>query len=208
MLAEPANIMISFISGKLKEILQDSIVVETNGVGFGIFFPASNFKNLPAIDDDIKVFTYTNVKEDELSLYGFLTREDREMFLKLLTVNGVGPKGALNIISTLGFSTLMKAIASEDSKLISSVQGIGAKTASKICIELADKVRKMNFDGKIDIIKQNNTENQKINALKDEVVEAMVKLGFKESRAREILSTLNISGDESTSEILKLALKS
>ena len=93
--------MISFISGKLKEILQDSIVVKTNGVGFGIFFPASNFKNLPSIDDDIKVFTYTNVKEDELSLYGFLTREDREMFLKLLTVNGVGPKGALNIISTL-----------------------------------------------------------------------------------------------------------
>ena len=66
----------------------------------------------------------------------------------------------------------------------------------------------MSFDGKIDIIKQNNTENQKINALKDEVVEAMVKLGFKESRAREILSTLDISGDESTSEILKLALKS
>ena len=139
---------------------------------------------------------------------GFLTREDREMFLKLLTVNGVGPKGALNIISTLGFSTLMKAIASEDSKLISSVQGIGAKTASKICIELGDKVRKMNFEGKVDIIKQNNTENQKLNALKDEVVEAMVKLGFKENKAREILSTLDISGDESSSDILKMALKS
>lgn len=199
--------MISFINGKLKEVLQDSIVVEVNGVGFGIYFPASNFKNLPAIDDDIKVFTYTNVKEDELSLYGFLTREDREMFLKLLTVNGVGPKGALNIISTLGFSTLMKAIASEDSKLISSVQGIGAKTASKICIELGDKVRKMNFEGKIDIIKQNNTENQKINALKDEVVEAMVKLGFKENRAREILAAIDISGDENPSDILKLALR-
>ena len=119
----------------------------------------------------------------------------------------MGPKGALNIISTLGFSTLMKAIASEDSKLISSVQGIGAKTASKICIELGDKIRKMNFDGKVDIIKQNNTENKKLNALKDEVVEAMVKLGFKENKAREILATLDIKGDESSSEILKLALK-
>ena len=199
--------MINFINGKLKEVLQDQIVVETNGIGFGIYFPASNFANLPEIDSDIKVFTYMHVKEDEMSLYGFLTREDREMFLKLLTVNGVGPKGALNIISNLGFSTLIKAIASEDSKLIASVQGIGAKTASKICIELGDKVRKMNFEGKIDIIKQNNTVNEKVNALKDEVVEAMVKLGFKEARAREILSSMNITGDESTSEILKLALK-
>ena len=199
--------MVSFVSGKLREILTDKIVVETNGIGFGIYFPASNFANLPEIDSDIKVFTYMHVKEDEMSLYGFLTREDREMFLKLLTVSGVGPKGALNIISTLGFSTLMKAIASEDSKLIASVQGIGAKTASKICIELGDKVRKMNFEGKLDIIKQNNTENQKINALKDEVTEAMVKLGFKESRAREILNTIDITGTETTSEILKLALK-
>ena len=100
--------MINFVSGKLKEVLQDSIIVETSGIGFGIFFPASNFKNLPEIDNEIKVYTYMNVKEDELSLYGFLTREDREMFLKLLTVSGVGPKGALNIISTLGFLHLLK----------------------------------------------------------------------------------------------------
>ena len=199
--------MINFINGKLREVLHDMIVVETGGVGFGIYFPASNFKNLPQIDEDIKVFTYTNVKEDELSLYGFLTREDREMFLRLLTVNGVGPKGALNIISTLGFSTLMKAISSEDSKLISQVQGIGSKTASKICIELGDKIRKMNFEGKVDIIKQNNTENQKINLIKDQVAEAMMKLGFKESRAREILSSIEIKENNEVSEILKLALK-
>ena len=199
--------MINFINGKLREVLHDMIVVETGGVGFGIYFPASNFKNLPQIDEDIKVFTYTNVKEDELSLYGFLTREDREMFLRLLTVNGIGPKGALNIISTLGFSTLMKAISSEDSKLISQVQGIGSKTASKICIELGDKIRKMNFEGKVDIIKQNNTENQKINLIKDQVAEAMMKLGFKESRAREILSSIEIKENNEVSEILKLALK-
>lgn len=199
--------MISFINGKLREVLTDKIIVETNGIGFGIFFPASNFVNLPEIDNDIKVFTYMHVKEDEMSLYGFLTNEDREMFLKLLTVNGVGPKGALNIISNLGFSTLMNAIANEDSKLISSVAGIGSKTASKICIELGDKVRKMKFDGKVDIIKQNLAENKKFNAVKDEAIEAMVKLGFKESKAREILNSLNLEGTETSSEILKLALK-
>ena len=199
--------MISFVSGKLKEVLSDKIIVETNGIGFGIYFPASNFANLPEIDDDIKVFTYLHVKEEEMSLYGFITREDREMFLKLLTVNGVGPKGALNIISNLGFSTLMKAIANEDSKLIASVQGIGAKTASKICIELGDKVRKMSFEGKIDVIKKNNQEAKKISAIKDEVVEAMVKLGFKEAKAREIINSLSLDGTETASEILKMALK-
>ena len=199
--------MINFINGKLKEILENRIVVETSGVGYDIFFPVSNFKNLPALNENIKVFTYMHVKEDEMSLYGFLTREDKEMFLKLLTVNGVGPKGALNIISTLGFSTLMKAISNDDSKLISSVGGIGSKTASKICIELGDKVRKMSFEGKVDIIKTNNEINSKVNAIKDEAVEALVKLGYKESRARELISTLNLVGDETASDILKLALK-
>ncbi|MBQ7743814.1 MAG: Holliday junction branch migration protein RuvA [Lachnospiraceae bacterium] len=199
--------MINFIDGKLKEILENKIVVETGGVGYDIFFPSSNFKNLPAIEESIKVYTYMHVKEDEMSLYGFLTREDKEMYLKLLTVNGVGPKGALNIISTLGFSTLVKAISSEDSKLIASVQGIGSKTASKICIELGDKVRKMNFEGKIDIIKANNEANEKISAIKDEVTEALVKLGYKESKARELLSSIEVNGDESASDILKLALK-
>ena len=199
--------MINFIDGKLKEVLENKIVVETSGIGYDIFFPASNFKNLPELEENIKVFTYMHVKEDEMSLYGFLTREDKEMFLKLLTVNGVGPKGALSIISTLGFSTLMKAISNDDSKLIASVQGIGSKTASKICIELGDKVRKMNFEGKVDIIKTNNELNSKVNAIKDEVVEALVKLGYKENKARELISTLNLSGDETASDILKLALK-
>lgn len=199
--------MINFVEGKLKEILENRIVVETSGVGYDIFFPASNFKNLPELEENIKVFTYMHVKEDEMSLYGFLTREDKEMFLKLLTVSGVGPKGALSIISTLGFSTLMKAISSDDSKLIASVQGIGSKTASKICIELGDKVRKMSFEGKVDIIKTNNEINSKVNAIKDEAVEALVKLGYKESKARELISTLTLSGDETASDILKLALK-
>ena len=199
--------MISFINGKLKDILSDMIIVETLGIGFGIFFPASNFVNLPEIDSDIKVYTYMNVKEDDISLYGFLTYEDRNMFLKLLTVNGVGPKGALNLISKLGFSKLVKAISNDDNKLISSVQGIGSKTASKICIELGDKIRKMNFDTKLDIAEQNNIVSSKLSVVQDETVEAMVKLGIKENKAREIIAKLDITGEETVEELLKLALK-
>lgn len=199
--------MINFIEGKLKEVLDNKIVVETSGVGYDIFFPASNFKNLPAIDEDIKVYTYMHVKEDEMSLYGFLTREDKEMYLKLLTVSGVGPKGALNIISTLGFSTLIKAISNDDSKMIASVQGIGSKTASKICIELGDKVRKMKFDEKLDIIKVNNEASKQISVIKDEVVEALIALGYKESKAREMIENIEVEENVSVSDLLKLALK-
>ena len=199
--------MINFVKGKLVEILDNKIIVETGGVGFDIFFPSSNIVNLPELDTEIKIYTFMNVKEDEISLYGFLTKEDKEMFLKLLTVNSVGPKGALNIISKLGFSTLIKAIANEDASLISSVPGIGQKTASKICIELGDKIRKLNFDSKLDNIKANNDENKKIQNVREEAIEALIKLGYKENKAREILSSLDLTGDETSSDILKLALK-
>lgn len=198
--------MINYINGKLTDVMDNRIVVETGGVGFDMFFPASNIVNLPQIESNIKVYTYMNVKEDEISLFGFLTKEDKEMFLKLLTVNGVGPKGALNIISTFGFSELIKAISNEDSKLIASVQGIGKKTAEKICIELSDKMRKISFEGKFDIIKNNNEENKKLNSIKDEVIEALVKLGHKESKAREMISKIDFDANITASELLKLAL--
>ena len=201
--------MFNYILGKLKEISDNKIVVENNGLAFDIFFPISNITNLPEIDNEVKIYTYMNVKEDEMSLYGFLTKEDKEMFLKLLTVNGVGPKGALNIISTFGFSTIIKAIRSNDSKLISSVSGIGKKTAEKICIELIDKVNKLEFNPNIakDIIKENNEVKNKISDLRDEVTAALVKLGYKESKARELIAKVDIDESMTASDILKLTLK-
>lgn len=199
--------MFNFISGKLVEVNSNNIVIETSGIGFDIFFPSSNIKNLKNVGMDIKIYTYMNVKEDEISLYGFLTKEDKDMFLKLLTVNGVGPKGALNIISTFGFSDLIKAIINEDDKLISSVPGIGKKTASKICIELGDKVRKMSLEDKLDIIKQNKKEENKVKEIKEQVVAALIKLGMKESIAREKLSKIEISENMTADELLKLAFK-
>ena len=199
--------MISFIDGQLKEIYDDKIVVEIGGLGFDIYLPNSNFSNLPAIGEKVKIYTYMNVREDDISLYGFLTKEDKNMFLKLLTVSGVGPKGALNIISNLGFSDLIKAIVNDDSKTIAQVQGIGKKTASKICIELGDKVRKLNFDGKIDIIKKNNEKNNNLDDVRNETVEALIKLGIKEQKAKEIVSKINLDEGLTTSDLLKIALR-
>lgn len=198
--------MISFIDGQLKEIYDDKIVVEIGGLGFDIYFPSSNFSNLPALGEKVKIYTYMNVREDDISLYGFLTNEDKNMFLKLLTVSGVGPKGALNIISNLGFSDLIKAIINDDSKTIAKVPGIGQKTASKICIEIGDKVRKLNFDNKIDIIKKNNEKNENIEAIRKETIEALIKLGIKEQKAKDIISKINLYEGMTTSELLKIAL--
>lgn len=199
--------MINYIIGKLIETNESMIVVENNHIGYELFFPKSNMQNLPNIGEEIKIYTYMNVKEDEISLYGFLTNDDKEMFLKLLTVNGVGPKGALNIISSFGYSMLVKAISMEDNKLIATVPGIGQKTASKICIELGDKIRKMNFDNKLDVAKSDNVKNESITKIKDDTIEALVQLGYKESKARDIVSKINITSDITASDVLKMVLK-
>ena len=199
--------MINFIEGKLEEIKEDKIVVSNGFLAFDINFPKSNMKNLPEVGEKIKVYTYLAVKEDDMSLFGFLTKEDKEMFNKLLSVNGVGPKGALSLISNLGFTILQKSIINNDSKTIASVSGIGQKTASKICIELGDKIAKMKFDGTIDIIKENNEKINKLNKIKEEVVLALVALGFQRKVAVEKINQVEFDENITVDELLKLALK-
>ena len=199
--------MINFIEGKLEEKSEDKIVVSNGFIAFDINFPKSNMKNLPEIGEKVKIYTYLSVKEDDMSLFGFLTKEDKIMFNKLLTVNGVGPKGALSLISNLGFTVLQKSIINNDSKTIATVQGIGQKTASKICIELGDKVAKMKFDGVLDIIKENNEKVEKLNKIKDEVVLALVALGFQRKVAIEKINQVEYDENVTVDELLKLALK-
>lgn len=195
--------MIDFIAGKLKEIEDNYIVIETNGIGFFIFFPKSNMENLPSIDSDIKVYTYMAVKEDEMSLYGFLTKEDKEIFMLLISCNGVGPKGAMNIISELGFTAVIKAITNNNDKKISEVSGIGKKTASKICIELHDKVKKIKFTGAVDLIKDNNDKKSRITDIEDEATKALIKLGYKNKEAKAMVDKVDIDIDDTTQDIIK-----
>ena len=199
--------MINFIEGKLEEKSEDKIVVSNGFIAFDINFPKSNMKNLPEIGEKVKIYTYLSIKEDDMSLFGFLTKEDKIMFNKLLTVNGVGPKGALSLISNLGFTVLQKSIINNDSKTIATVQGIGQKTASKICIELGDKVAKMKFDGVLDIIKENNEKVEKLNKIKDEVVLALVALGFQRKVAIEKINQVEYDENITVDELLRLALK-
>ena len=128
--------MISYIRGELVSIEDDKVIVDVNGVGFGIFMPAQSMNLLPSIGEEVKLHTYMNVREDAMQLYGFLTRDDLQVFKLVIGVSGIGPKGGLGILSKLSADELRFAVMAHDVKTISSAPGIGKKTAEKLIIEL------------------------------------------------------------------------
>ena len=132
--------MISYIKGALGAVEDDVIVVETGGIGLAVHVPLSLLEELPPLGEEVTVYTYFQVREDAMTLYGFLHRQDREMFKQLLGVNGIGPKGALGILSVMRPDDLRIAIVSGDAKAISRAPGIGAKTAQRLILDLKDKV--------------------------------------------------------------------
>ncbi|MCQ2548118.1 MAG: Holliday junction branch migration protein RuvA [Clostridia bacterium] len=177
--------MIRYIKGKLVESLDKKIVVENeSGIGFEINIPAASSLYKVEIGDDIKIFTYMKVSEDDISLFGFEDRENLQMFEMLIKVGGVGPKGAISILSELPLPELKKAIATSDSKAIARANGIGKKTAEKICIDLQDKFQ-------IDDIDLVSTKvNVPMNGLRGEAVEALVSLGYSKNEAMSAISKI------------------
>ena len=133
--------MIAYIKGVLEDIGVGSVVVDNNGVGYEISVPDNLVNELPAIGNEVKIYTYLHVREDVMQLFGFLEKSDVEMFCLLITVSGIGPKGALGILSVLTSEDLKFAILAGDAKTISSAPGIGKKTAEKTILELKDKVK-------------------------------------------------------------------
>ena len=131
--------MIAFVKGILDSVSEDKIVVENQNIGFEILVPGSVVSELPQVGNTVKIYTYTYVREDALQLYGFLTKDSMDMFKLLITVNGIGPKAALGILTAMDTDALRLAILSDDAKTIAKAPGIGPKTASKLILELKDK---------------------------------------------------------------------
>lgn len=196
--------MITYVKGELTEINDTSIVVECYGVGYEIMVPASILSELPAIGDMVKVYTFQYVREDILDLYGFLTKDDLSIFKLLITVNGIGPKGALSILSVIRPDDLRLAVLSDDVKAIQRAPGIGGKTAQKLIIELKDKLSLE------DVINHNDNVVTAIPAsgsIRDEAIEALVSLGYSSSEAiRAVRDVPNQDGMDSE-ELLRAALK-
>ena len=132
--------MYSYIKGTLVEASAEGIVVDNQGIGYGILVPGQVLEYLPSIGEEVKIYTYHCVREDMIALYGFLTREDVNIFKMLIGVSGIGPKGALAILSVMSTDDLRFAILGEDAKAIAKAPGIGVKTAQRLIIELKDKI--------------------------------------------------------------------
>lgn len=200
--------MISFIKGELDSIYEDGIVIENGGIGYDIKVPLSVMNELPSTGEEVKIYTYLYVREDILCLYGFLSRDDLQVFKLLITVNGIGPKGALGILSTISPDDLRFAVLADDAKAIAKAPGIGAKTASKLILELKDKLKLEDaFEQKLSkVTTDSSTSASDVNA-KNEAIQALVALGYSNTEALKAVRGIEITPDMDTEEILKLSLK-
>ena len=198
--------MYAYIKGILAEVNTDSIVIENQGIGYQLYVSLQALEELPAIGMEVKVYTYLHVREDAMVLFGFPDREDLKMFQMLLTVSGVGPKGALGILSALSGDDLRFAILSGDSKAIAKGGGIGAKTAQRVILELKDKVSLEDaFETKTAHIAGGNVTVN--GTVKNEAIQALVALGYSSSEAMKAVSQVEISQEHKVEDVLKLALK-
>ena len=196
--------MITYIKGELTELSENSIVVECYGVGYEIMVPASIISELPSIGENLKVYTFQYVREDILDLYGFLTKDDLKIFKLLITVNGIGPKGALSILSVIRPDELRLAVLSDDVKAIQKAPGIGGKTAQKLIIELKDK---LNIEDVINKGFDNSNIVSATGSVRDEAIEALVSLGYSSSEAIRAVRGITDAEGMDSETLLKAALK-
>lgn len=202
--------MISFIKGKLVHIYENVIIVENNGIGYEIFVPVSVIGNMPLVGSEVMIYTYMHVREDALQLFGFLDGDTLEIFKLLITVSGIGPKGAIGVLGTLSADDIRYAVMAEDAKTIAKAPGIGAKTASKVVIELKDKLKMRdvaeNISSEIDGQQSIFDDGGSKQAVSD-AIEALVSLGYSATEATKAVRKADAGDDVTVEELLKLSLK-
>lgn len=202
--------MISYIEGKILKINSDSIVVLTNaGIGFNVYVPQSVFREVSSVGHDIYLYTYFQVKEDGMALFGFLDEEELDLFNRLITVSGVGPKLGISLLSALPVSDLIMAIVSGDAKTISTAPGVGKKMAEKIIVELKDKVEDSGSSGSFEIgdLASSSVDSDNIESLCREAVEALTSLGFSRTEAMKAVKLVPKEDGVTSEYIISKALQ-
>ena len=189
--------MYSYIKGELSEIVAENhIVVENGGIGYNIYIPGQVLSLLPGVGEEVKIYTYLCVREDDLNV-----------FKLLIGVSGIGPKGALAILSVMSTDDLRFAVLSDDAKAIAKAPGVGNKTAQRLIIELKDKLSLEDaFEQKLSHTQEAASGNG-LKGIRNEAVEALVSLGYSSTEALKVLRDIEITEDSSVEDILKLALK-
>lgn len=202
--------MISYVKGPLIDIWEDMIVVEAGGLGYNIHVPVSVLETLPKAGTQVQIYTSLQVREDVMTLYGFLTRQDLQMFKQLLGVNGIGPKAALGLLSALRSDDLRMAIISGDAKAISRAPGIGPKTAQRVILDLKDKIKME------DILPGGMDPGSGAEAVPaasgmegagKEAVEALVALGYSMTEAGKAVRQVEITETMTVEDVLKASLR-
>lgn len=203
--------MYAYLKGTLEEKTEDTIVVEVGNIGYNVRVSTTTADLLPGIGSEVRIYTYTMVREDAFTLYGFLSRDDLEIFKKLITVNGIGPKGGLAILSVMNADALRFAIMAGDAKSIAKAPGVGIKTAERVILDLRDKISLEDTLQSLGApaeaagaaIGTAGTDN----VMKREAIEALVALGYSASDATNAVKKVEVDENGTVEGILKAALK-
>ncbi|MCM1056412.1 MAG: Holliday junction branch migration protein RuvA [Firmicutes bacterium] len=200
--------MIAYVKGIVEDITVENAVIDVNGIGVNVKISAATAARLPGIGEPVKLYTYTCVREDAFLLYGFLSRGDLEIFKRLITVNGIGPKGGLAILSVMDGDDLRYAIMSGDAKAIAKAPGIGPKTAQRVILDLKDKI---SIDDAL-ISREiaataAGASLQGDTPQKQEAIEALVSLGYGQAESAKAVNAIENIEDMDSGAVLKAALK-
>lgn len=195
--------MIALLTGKLAHKSPDFIILDVSGVGYRVQIPFSTYYALPDTGGAVSLNIYTHVKEDAINLYGFRTMAEKEMFQLLISVSGVGPKLGNGILSNIEAENLSDALIRGDLARLSAIPGIGKKTAERLVLELREKVKKMGPFS----IREDTAPSPGRQDIRDDVISALVNLGYKEAVVQKALEAIDIPSDASVESILKQALK-
>lgn len=199
--------MIGYLRGRVLALTAETVILDVNGVGYEAFVSASVFSKM-TVGESAEMFTYLQVKEDGITLYGFSSLKEKELFLKLTSVSGVGPKMGIGVLSCMSADDLALAVATADVKRLSAVKGLGKKTAEKIILELHGKISAAEIMGASeDSMSVPTATPQKLSAVDEEAVGALIGLGFKRAESVQAVARAKETGAKTVEEIIMRALQ-
>ena len=197
--------MFAYLKGILADVSEDNCVIDVHDIGYNVKISGQTIAGLPGIGEMVKIYTYTSVKEDAFQLFGFLSKDELDLFKVLITVNGIGPKGALSLLSAMDTDMLRMAIVTQDAKLISKAPGIGKRTAERLILELKDRLSIT-----VSMIDREINQYQSVpmadSANKREAVDALVALGYGQAESIKAVNQVEGAEEMEVGDLLKAAL--
>jgi len=202
--------MYAYLKGTVVSIAADNCVIEVNNIGYNVKISASTAEELPPVGEDVRIYTYTSVREDAIQLIGFLSQADLYMFKQLITVSGIGPKGALSILSVMNADSVRFAIMTGDVNSLSKAPGVGKRSAERVIIDLKGKIDDTDLllgGGSVSVDNSSRGASASDDGIVREAAEALAALGYGATEAMKAVRGVTITEDMSVEDVLKLALR-